>query len=144
MYELIYRSTAISTLSDNDISDILEVSQKNNLENDITGCLLFYQNIFIQILEGDEHKVKELFEKIKIDKRHTNVILIAEAQKKEPIFPNWSMAYHKLNNKDSVLANEFLFVNNLIVTSKLASKPTRVSRLFWKMVLQLLENKKIN
>lgn len=61
MYELIYYSTANPTLNANDISNILKTSRDFNLKNDITGCLLYYNNEFIQILEGDRMAIKKLY-----------------------------------------------------------------------------------
>lgn len=142
MYELIYSSLAKPGTSANDISEILEISQKYNLDNAITGCLLFYNNEFIQILEGDEKNVIDLFEKIKKDKRHTNVNLIGKSQKKERDFFDWSMAYRKFDSEESEYISDFLFVNNLLAISELTAKSTKVTRLFWHLVKKLLEEKK--
>lgn len=142
MYELIYSSLAKPFTTANDISEILETSQKHNFENHITGCLVFYNNEFIQILEGDEKSVIELYEKIKIDKRHTNVNLIGKSQKVERDFSDWSMAYRKFDSEESEYISDFLFVNNLLAISELTAKPTKVTRLFWNLVKKLLEEKK--
>ena len=54
MFDLIYRSIAVPNISDAEINAMLKTSRKFNSENNITGCLLFYNNEFIQILEGEE------------------------------------------------------------------------------------------
>ena len=54
MFELIYRSITVPNISDAEINAMLKTSRKFNSENNITGCLLFHNNEFIQILEGEE------------------------------------------------------------------------------------------
>ncbi|MFM9989217.1 BLUF domain-containing protein [Flavobacterium sp.] len=139
MYELIYRSVASPNLHVADIDKILETSRDFNSKNEITGCLLFHNNEFIQILEGEKTILQALYANIKKDERHFNVILLTESEKDERIFPNWSMAYHKLSTKDNVNIDKLLFTNNFITLSELIDKPTHASRLFWYMAKQLLE-----
>jgi hypothetical protein len=139
MYELIYNSAARKNLNASDISKILETARNFNSQNEITGCLLFHNNQFIQILEGEKTKLLELYNSIKKDDRHTNVMLLAQAEKQERIFPNWSMAYHQLSENDNINIDRLMFVNNFITLSELISKPTQASRLFWLMAKQLLE-----
>ena len=139
MYELIYRSVAKDDLNADDIEKILETARNFNFQNEITGCLLFHNNEFIQILEGEKHKLLELYDSIKKDKRHRNVMLLAEAEKQERVFPNWSMAYHLLSENDNINIDKLLFVNNFVTLSELIEKPTHVTRLFWLMAKQLLQ-----
>ena len=139
MYELIYRSVAKDDLNADDIEKILETARNFNFQNEITGCLLFHNNEFIQILEGEKHKLLELYDSIKKDKRHRNVMLLAEAEKQERVFPNWSMAYHQLSENDNINIDKLLFVNNFVTLSELIEKPTHVTRLFWLMAKQLLQ-----
>ncbi len=139
MYELIYRSQARQDLTANDISDILEKARKFNSKNQITGCLLYHNNEFIQILEGEKETLHKLYTSIEKDPRHINVILLAEAEKQDRIFPNWSMAYHEIKTEDNININKLLFVNNFITLSELIAKPTRATKLFWYMAKQLLE-----
>ena len=49
MYELLYNSTAAKDLKEEDISNILETSREFNLKNNLSGCLVFHNNKFIQI-----------------------------------------------------------------------------------------------
>lgn len=83
MYELLYCSSASQDLTPNDITDILEISRKCNSEREITGCLLYYEKQFIQIIEGDKQLIKDLFANIEKDIRHENVILLGENKKEK-------------------------------------------------------------
>jgi Sensors of blue-light using FAD len=139
MYELVYRSVAKPNINADDIAKILDTARNFNSKNEITGCLLFHNNEFIQILEGEKNKLLELYNSIKKDKRHSNVMLLAEAEIQNRIFPNWSMAYYQLGENDNINIDKLLFVNNFITLSELIAKPTQASRLFWLMAKQLLE-----
>lgn len=78
MYELIYRFLASRNVSTSDISEILERAGNFNSQNEITtGCLLLHNNEFIQILEGQKNKLFDLYDSIKNDEYHINVILLA-------------------------------------------------------------------
>ncbi|MBC7409379.1 MAG: BLUF domain-containing protein [Arcicella sp.] len=133
MYELLYSSIAKPDLAGEDILDILKTSQEFNLKYNITGCLLYFDKEFIQILEGDEQSVKNLFSKIKKDIRHTNVNLLLENGKTERVFKNWSMAFNGLSIEDMNNIDRVLLVNNFITFSELDYKSTKASKLFFSM-----------
>ncbi len=140
MFELTYCSKARQDLSEQDIVDILYVAREFNAENNVTGCLLYHGNKFIQLLEGEKAVVQGLFSRILIDKRHFNVILLNQGSKPERTFRNWSMAFNKLTNDSSKdeLGKE-MFVNNFVTYSEQAELPTPTIRTFWDGALDLVE-----
>jgi Sensors of blue-light using FAD len=138
MYELIYCSMAKRHLKPEDISAILETAHKFNAKHHITGCLLFHNNEFIQILEGEKKLIKGLHTKILKDPRHFNVSVLAEGEKEQRTFTNWSMAYRELSSDEVENLSDSLFVDNLVAFSDLASKPTRAIRIFWSRAKRLL------
>ena len=131
MLELVYCSVAKPGLTQQDISDILNVAQKFNSKNNLTGCLIYYEDEFVQILEGEEKSVKDLYRKIQKDDRHSEVTLISEEEQEERTFSDWNMAYFELDNDHLDRLNREVFVNNLVSLSDMASKPTETVELFW-------------
>jgi Sensors of blue-light using FAD len=94
MYRLIYLSTASKTkMSDSDLSNLLLKSQKSNRNIDITGILLHKNGEFIQILEGEKKSVLDLFEIIKKDKRHKNIIAFDQKEIEKRYFTGYFMAF---------------------------------------------------
>ncbi len=93
MFCLVYRSIASPTFNQVDIKEMLEKARVNNLRDSITGCLLYYEGEFIQYLEGNQVKVLTLFDKIKVDKRHKEVTLLAYGVADSREFKDWEMAY---------------------------------------------------
>ncbi|MFM9945344.1 MAG: BLUF domain-containing protein [Bacteroidia bacterium] len=139
MFELVYRSKAIDEIKEQDIVNILAISRKFNAENEITGCLIFFNNRFIQILEGNKNKIQELYTKIQKDKRHSNVQLLSQGDKVKRIFIGWSMAFYKFESEKSLTITKQLFIKNLITFSETRIQSSEGSTLFWKNVKTLLK-----
>lgn len=138
MYEVTYYSIAKQAIASTDIAAILTASREFNAKNEITGCLLYYKNQFIQILEGDKKVISDLLSKISKDHRHDDIIILAEGDKGERTFKDWTMAYHELSDDDVRNISEALFINNFLAFSALASKPTYTIKLFWSKAQRLL------
>lgn len=102
LFEIIYHSQATPDLNDEQIDEILATARNFNEEHEITGCLLFHHGQFLQILEGEFNLLNELYEKIKKDTRHKNVITIHMQEIKDRLFDNWTMAYQKFDNQEAL------------------------------------------
>lgn len=136
---MIYYSTASPDLSINDILNILENSKDFNSKNEITGCLLYHNNEFVQLIEGEEEAVKKLYAKIESDKRHSNLIVVIQDNIAGRSFKNWSMAYYKSTTAAAENLSELLFKLNFLALSKLAEKLTEASKFFWYISTLLLQ-----
>ena len=93
IFKLVYVSSASYPMSRDEIMSVLEISRKNNSERGITGLLLCYEDNFFQLLEGEEHEVKILYEKILGDPRHKGVLKLLSESSTSREFPNWSMGF---------------------------------------------------
>ena len=98
MLSLIYVSTSVNLLNDEELLSILKVSRENNASKDVTGLLLYKGGNFMQVLEGPDEVVNDLYEKIKLDSRHKDVSLISREQISARQFSNWEMAFQNLDN----------------------------------------------
>lgn len=94
---LVYVSVRKKECTDEEIDKILASCEKNNSKLDITGVLLYSQSHFLQYLEGDYKEISDLYEKIKTDDRHKNVVLITTGMIKQRTFPSWEMGSKKIN-----------------------------------------------
>lgn len=79
--------------TESEIGAILRVARSRNEAADVTGALLFTENRFCQILEGGEREVKDIFDSIKRDRRHTDVTIIGIGTSFSRRFASWSMAF---------------------------------------------------
>lgn len=73
MFELLYTSVAPAGLSHRELTEILQQARENNRRLGISGMLLYHNREIMQLLEGEEAVVKDLFQSIAQDDRHTRV-----------------------------------------------------------------------
>lgn len=135
MIELIYYSIASPSLTKADVLTILDISQKNNSDTGITGCMLYYNDAFLQILEGDPEVVESLYSKIEQDRRHYNVKLVFKDNIQQRLFKDWSMGFRDLANDDN---DEQNFRESFIAIADQTEQSSVASQLFWDISHQLL------
>ena len=97
MFQLLYTSKAVKPFKDEELKQLLEVARTNNSKKSITGMLLYCNSNFIQLLEGNEDDLRQLFDVISADTRHNEVIKIMENKIEAPHFPDWSMGYKSIS-----------------------------------------------
>jgi len=100
MLSLVYVSTSVKPLNDEELLDILKISRENNSSKDVTGLLLYKGGNFMQVLEGPDEAVEALYEKIKADPRHKDVNVLSREQISARQFPTWEMAFQNLDNPE--------------------------------------------
>lgn len=101
---LIYYSKSTNLLKLEDINQILRKSGENNAKIGVTGCLYFNENFFIQILEGGRSEVSQLYSKISVDPRNSEIVLVEVNSIEEREFADWGMLYlHNDNVSESLL-----------------------------------------
>jgi hypothetical protein len=93
-FRLMYRSHA--RIPDErrkaELGEIFSKARSNNKKRDITGALLIDGEKFVQVLEGDETAVRELYTRIAADSRHEQVALLEDHTVPARVFTRWSMA----------------------------------------------------
>lgn len=93
-FQLLYSSNSTEYFDVSvDIDGILNSSKKFNEANGITGVLIYKGGVFLQLLEGDESKVRTLFDKISSDQRHEDLEVVYQGKIDKKIFAHWTMAY---------------------------------------------------
>ncbi len=97
MIQIAYASCTRGLLSSDGIMDILKVSRENNTRRGITGMLLYKNGNVLQVIEGDEKEVRQLFDVICSDERHYGVLKLYERKIEEREFPEWVMGFSDLN-----------------------------------------------
>ena len=94
---LVYKSKRVLPFGEMQIDEILTLAHRNNSELDITGILLYDKLNFVQYLEGPAEHLNFLFEKLKVDARHTQVRSIMFGPAKRRLFPSWVMAARQIS-----------------------------------------------
>jgi hypothetical protein len=92
LHAILYVSSAIKQIGDDELSRLYATASKRNLELGITGVLLYSKGNFIQYVEGPNEALIQLYRQIKEDKRHTGLIEIMNEPIEAREFPQWSLA----------------------------------------------------
>ena len=100
LIHLIYASKDAVGLDPEEVRELLAKARENNEEHGITGMLLFADGSFFQVLEGKEEHVEAVFEAIKKDDRHKNIVRIIREAISERSFGRWSMGYAAASGTD--------------------------------------------
>lgn len=93
--QLLYVSNTSRDLPQDALDAILASARRNNSAVGVTGMLLYLDGAFLQVLEGADDAVSEIYERIATDRRHWNpqVLLDRKAQR---VFTQWSMGFERL------------------------------------------------
>lgn len=97
MIRLVYMSHAVKPFTSSELMSLLQQCRRGNSASGITGVLLYFNECFVQVLEGDEQAVNKAFQKIKRDPRHKNITEIERTYITESQFPDWSMGFEELD-----------------------------------------------
>jgi hypothetical protein len=97
MIYLIYRSIATDVPSEAELVSLLKHARPANAARGITGMLLYQNGRYMQMLEGEEPVVKELFAAISADRRHRDVKLVAKGALAKRHFDDWSMGFRNMD-----------------------------------------------
>ena len=127
MKRIIYISKLTTPISCEDIESIGVVSNRNNSRINITGILVFFEKMFFQIIEGDDEKVDQLYNKIGNDERHHDILrLKTEYDINERLFPNWNMKTINLdNNVDDLLRPIKILLQSVIESHSIVERYTQ-------------------
>ena len=90
--QLIYASRPLG-FDELTLLGILHSARTNNARDDVTGALICRHDLYLQLLEGPPAAIKAVFERIKRDERHVEVVKLFEAEIDARLFPEWAMRH---------------------------------------------------
>jgi hypothetical protein len=97
MVEVIYVSAARRPFDEGQLAALLTHAREKNERLGVSGILLYEDSSFLQVLEGDEHRVVPLLETIARDARHERVRVLRRTEIERPSFAAWSMGFVSLD-----------------------------------------------
>ncbi len=98
-FALVYTSTATHPMSSDELRILLDQCRRHNAETGITGMLLYRDERFMQLLEGEEETVRAIVDRIEADPRHTDVATLWSAWNDQRTFADWSMGFRDLSGQ---------------------------------------------
>ena len=104
--------------------------------------MLFHNQEFLQILEGEKEVVQGLFERIKKDKRHTHVSLVSEGETPIRSFTGWSMAFQSICFNSMAQIKNVLSLEELENLVGVIDKPTTAKKMFAYLAKGIIDSNK--
>ena len=89
--EVLYVSRSLHRKGHASDLEILQEAQSNNERNDLTGCLIRGTTWFVQSLEGPSPALRQVFQAIQKDARHSDIEFWISDSLAERRFPEWRM-----------------------------------------------------
>lgn len=89
--QIIYTSIASSQMNSRQLLDLLHEARGYNAVDGITGLLIHSDGHFMQVIEGSDENIEDVYQRIKRDSRHQDIHIIADKKISERMFPHWSM-----------------------------------------------------
>ncbi|MBU3566515.1 BLUF domain-containing protein [Polynucleobacter sp. MWH-HuK1] len=94
LVELSYLSEAVSDMSFLGLMRLLESARAFNQTNGITGILLYDNQQFGQIIEGERANIMKVWKRIQEDKRHHRIELLEIREISERSYPDWLLRFY--------------------------------------------------
>jgi len=130
MFQIAYVSSAVAKFTRPQLCELLERSRAKNDRLEITGLLLYQDGNFMQVVEGPEAKVRELYHTVSQDPRHRDVFTLLEENLPERGFPNWAMAFHDVDHDGAITIPGFSdFLKSPWTRSDVAAKGDKARKL---------------
>lgn len=92
VHHILYHSRATHPFTATELTDLVTQSRPYNTYHDITGLLCYCDGHFVQLLEGPEAAVLELYAAIRQDTRHEQVQTLSDMAGPTRWFADWRMA----------------------------------------------------
>jgi len=111
MKAICYISNFARDLRKDSINELIDFVKEHNTKNNITGLLILKNKHFFQILEGESKKIDRLFNKIKIDPRHKNIITLLDTNIEGKIFNDYNGGKFEIFQKYANMKKLYLYFN---------------------------------
>jgi hypothetical protein len=119
------------------VSSYKKIRKKNETRH-VTGMLLYLDPFFMQVLEGEEAMVNDLFNLIKQDSRHHKVSLIYKKPIEERYFSNWTMGFSKISHENIAIMEGFSDFLQRPTAEFFSNSPSKVEELLYKFKHEIL------
>jgi hypothetical protein len=120
----------VKRFSEEELMELLQQSRANNQRLGITGLLLYKGLDFMQVIEGEENKVRKLSSKIEKDPRHQGYTELRWEIIQKPHFPEWTMGFKSLEKIDVAQTPGYsAFLDEPLTSPHFQTDPSRAQKL---------------
>ena len=91
LYFVLYISRATVPFNRQGLEGLRRKIRRNNRRAGVSGCLLYMDGEFMQMLEGKRDELQKLIETIRTDPLHTDLRVVIEGPTHRRVFSDWGM-----------------------------------------------------
>ena len=93
LQSIVYVSTATRLLTVAELESLLIEARDLNVQNGVTGVLLYCDGNFMQCFEGPETSMQETYQRIRDSQKHKGIIELLNERIDVRSFPGWQMGF---------------------------------------------------
>lgn len=139
LWTLTYVSRAARPMLRLDLLFLLHQARAANEQAGITGLLLYRDIGFMQLVEGPQHALVGLYQKLLLDRRHQDLVLLDSAPLAQRQFGSWAMGLGDLQNQGwQQVPGYDPFLEGDFDTAAYRANPTRARKLLLAFREQML------
>jgi hypothetical protein len=97
MIQTAYVSRAAEAMTQESLLSLLQQCLANNEASGVTGMLLYGNDTFLQVLEGEEAVVDAVIDKIRKDPRHSKIHFLYRKPLQHRQYADWSMGFKRVS-----------------------------------------------
>jgi hypothetical protein len=97
MIQTAYVSHAAETMTQEALLSLLQQCLANNESSGVTGMLLYGNDTFLQVLEGEEAVLDSVIDKIRKDPRHSRIHFLYRKPLERRQYSDWSMGFKRIS-----------------------------------------------
>ena len=86
MYQLVYVSAPLTNGTGNSAAGLLRAKVITNYDQKVSGCITFYENGFLHLLEGEKSAVLRTFSRISTEEGSHHVVIIYSCESECCVF----------------------------------------------------------
>jgi len=97
MIQTAYVSRAAEAVTEESLLSLMQQCMANNEASGITGMLLYGNDTFLQVLEGEEPVLDTLVDKIRKDPRHSEIHFLYRKPVEHRQYTEWSLGFKRIS-----------------------------------------------
>jgi len=98
-FAISYVSTANRDLNHDEVTELLDLTEIRNNNRGVNGLLIYSEGNFFEVIEGEKNMIMDLFEDIKEDPRHRNIMMVFKKEIDKPLFDDKEANFISENTK---------------------------------------------
>ena len=95
-----YASKALHDFDEPELLALLESARTTNARYGVTGMLVYAARSFLQQFEGADADVEVIWDRIRLDPRHTELRVLGDGPVTQRQFEDWSMGFEHPDDAD--------------------------------------------